>query len=122
MAAVLVNTSLSQAQFTHHTTLAQRIKRQAKMDAGLRRREFRDTTKDLCEAVITAATEFDTSDPQTLTKFHMFPRLPTELRLKICKFLEYSPVPILWRFVVEYPVPFQAPPPSCTPFKKLQPQ
>jgi hypothetical protein len=95
MAAVLGNTPLTQVHLNHQVTLAQQRKLQEKMDAAERRREFREATKDLCEAVITAAMEINASDPETLREFHLFPKLPAELRLKICKFFQCNPAHIL---------------------------
>jgi hypothetical protein len=106
--AALGNTPLSQAQITHQAPFSQQIKGQAKMDADLRRREFREGTKELCDAVITAAAELDTSDPMTLTEFHMFPKLPTELRLKICRSFVCR-APISGLFSLEYPGVFYLP-------------
>jgi hypothetical protein len=72
----------------------QTAKLQAKMTADDRRRAFREATADLCEVTISSAC---VGDPiiAALKEFHLFPKLPIELRIKICKFFLF-----FWRYFV----------------------
>jgi hypothetical protein len=64
------------------------LQQQATEDAQSRRLELRGSTTRFCKGIIQSATVLDASDSKTLTDFHGFSKLPTELRASICEYFE----------------------------------
>ena len=61
------------------------LQKQAKEDAQSRRLELRESSARFCAGIIQSATLRDASNSDTLTEFHVFPKLPAELRAKVCE-------------------------------------
>lgn len=66
---------------------------QATLNADVRRRAFREATTDLCEGIISSACVADIIHDE-LKEFHLFPKLPIELRIKICKYFVNISLPL----------------------------
>ena len=79
------NLAASQANIAALQAAEEAEKRKAKMNADERRRDHREATVDLCEGIIASACVKDVAHSD-LMEFHSFPKLPIELRIKICKY------------------------------------